>query len=144
MFLSIDGTLIVQIVNFIVFIILLNYVFLRPVGRAIAKRRAYIDGLTRDIEQGQIEIKALHNEADERRAAARREAEVEIAKARAVAQSAADEVLVKYQEQATELVAQAHREVDSELQAARAKEPEIVESLTQTLLERAIGTGARG
>lgn len=143
MFLSIDGTLIVQIVNFIVFIILLNYVFLRPVGRAIAKRRAYIDGLTRDIEQGQIEIKALHNEADERRAAARREAEVEIAKARAVAQSAADEVLVKYQEQATELVAQAHREVDSELQAARAKEPEIVESLTQTLLERAIGTGAR-
>lgn len=144
MFLSIDGTLIVQIVNFIVFIILLNYVFLRPVGRAIAKRRAYIDGLTRDIEQGQIEIKALHNEADERRAAARREAEVEIAKARAVAQSAADEVLVKYQEQATELVAQAHREVDSELQAARAKEPEIVESLAQTLLERAIGTGARG
>lgn len=143
MFLSIDGTLIVQVVNFIAFIILLNIVFLRPVGAAIAKRRAYIDGLARDIEQEQIQVRALHGQAEERRAAARREAEAEIAKARAAAQNAAGELLLKYQEQATDLVEHAHRSVEAEVGAARAKEPQIVESLAQTLLERAIGTGAR-
>jgi F-type H+-transporting ATPase subunit b len=141
-FLSIDGTLIVQVVNFIAFIILLNIVFLRPVGAAIAKRRAYIDGLARDIEQGQIEVKALHGQAEDRRAAARREAEAELSKARAAAQNEAGELLVKYQEQATDLVEHAHRSVSAELEAARAKEPQIVKSLAQTLLERALGTGA--
>jgi F-type H+-transporting ATPase subunit b len=142
-FLSIDGTLIVQVINFIAFIVLLNIVFLRPVGAAIAKRRAYIDGLARDIEQGQIEVKALHGQAEGRRAAARREAEAELAKARAAAQNEAGTLLVKYQEQATDLVEHAHRTVAAEVEQARAKEPEIVESLAQTLLERALGPGAR-
>ncbi len=57
MFLSIDGTLLVQVVNFVLFIVLLNIVFLRPVGRAIAERRAYIDGLARDIESGEAEMR---------------------------------------------------------------------------------------
>lgn len=143
MFLSIDGTLIVQVINFIAFIILLNIVFLRPVGAAIAKRRAYIDGLARDIEQGQIEVKALHGQAEDRRAAARREAEAELAKARTAAQNEAGELLVKYQEQATDLVEHAHHSVAAEVEAARTKEPQIVESLAQTMLERVLGTGAR-
>ena len=143
MFLSLDGTLIVQIINFIVFIALLNIVFLRPVGAAIAKRRAYIDGLARDIEQGQIQVKALHGQAEDRRAAARREAEAEIAKARAAAQNEAGEILLKYQEQATDLVEHAHRSVAAELEKARTNEQQVVESLAQTLLERAMGPGAR-
>ena len=63
MFLSLDGTLIVQLVNFAIFFALLNLVFLRPVGRAIAKRRAYINSLASDYERYQEEARSLRAEA---------------------------------------------------------------------------------
>ena len=142
MFLSIDGTLIVQVVNFVLFIVLLNIVFLKPVGAAIAKRRAYIDALASDIEAASNEVKTARGRAEELRAAARRDAEAAIAKARTEAQNEAGDVVADYQRRASEIVEKAHQEADAEIAAARTSEPQIVESLAQTLLERAIGPGA--
>jgi F-type H+-transporting ATPase subunit b len=141
-FLSIDGTLLVQVVNFVLFIILLDIVFLRPVGRAIAERRAYIDGLTRDIESGEAEVRAARGRAEEQRAAARREAEAAIAKVRTAAQDEAGEVTAEYQRRAQAIIEDAQRQVGGEIEAARAGEAQIVEGLAQTMLERAIGAGA--
>jgi F-type H+-transporting ATPase subunit b len=142
LFLQIDGTLIVQIVNFVVFIILLNIVFLKPVGAAIAKRRAYIDGLRRNVEAAELEIKTAQSRAEERRAAARREAEVEIVKARVAAQNEAADVVAGFQQRASTIVEQAHQEVQREVAAVRTGEPQVVESIAQAMLERAIGPGA--
>jgi F-type H+-transporting ATPase subunit b len=139
LFLQIDATLLVQVVNFVLFIVLLNIVFLRPVGAAIAKRRAHIDGLARDIEAAEHEVRLARGAAEERRAAARREAEAAIAKARIAAQSEAAEIIASYQQRATGIVEEAQREVDQEIVAARAGEDQIVDSIAQTLLERAIG-----
>jgi F-type H+-transporting ATPase subunit b len=140
-FLSIDGTLLVQVVNFILFIVLLNVAFLRPVGRAIAERRAYIDGLARDIESGEAEVRSARGRAEEQRAAARREADAALAKARAAAQNEAVAVTVEYQGRAQAIVEDAHRAVESEVQAARAHEPQLVAGLAETMLERALNTG---
>ena len=142
MFLSIDATLLVQVVNFVLFIVLLNIVFLRPVGAAIAKRRAYVDGLARDIEAADAEVRAARGAAEERRAAARREAEAAIAKARIGAQNEAAETVASYQQRATAIAEEAHREVATEIAAAREGEDRIVEGIAQTMLERAIGSGA--
>jgi F-type H+-transporting ATPase subunit b len=141
-FLSIDGTLLVQVVNFVLFIVLLNIVFLRPVGRAIAQRRAYIDGLSRDIESGEAEVRSARGTAEEHRAAARREADAAIAKARVTAQNEAGQVTGDYQSRAMGIVEEAHRQVGGEIEAARANEAQIVDGLAQTMLERAIGSGA--
>jgi F-type H+-transporting ATPase subunit b len=141
-FLSIDGTLLVQVVNFVLFIVLLNVVFLRPVGRAIAQRRGYIDGLARDIESGEAEVRSARGTAEEHRAAARREADAAIAKARTTAQNEAGDVTLGYQQKAQTIVEDAHRQVGGEIEAARADEARIVDGLAQTMLERALGTGA--
>jgi len=140
-FLKIDATLIVQVVNFVLFIVFLNIVFLRPVGAAIAKRRAYIDGLARDIEAAEADVRSARGAAEERRAAARREAEATVAKARAGAQNEAAEVVAGFQQRATGIVEEAHRQVGTEITAARADEDAIVDSIARTLLERAIGPG---
>ena len=142
MFLKIDATLIVQVVNFVLFIVFLNIVFLRPVGAAIAKRRAYIDGLSHDIEAAEADVRSARGAAEERRAAARREAEAAVAKARVAAQNEAAEIVASRQARATEIVEEAQREVGTEIAAARANEDAIVDSIAQTLLERAIGPGA--
>ena len=142
MFLKIDATLIVQVINFVLFIVFLNVVFLRPVGAAIAKRRAYIDGLSADIETAEAEVRSARGAAEERRAAARRDAEAAVAKARVAAQNEAAEIVAGRQARATEIVEEAQREVGTEIAAARANEEKIVDSIAQTLLERAIGPGA--
>ena len=137
--LSLDGTLVVQLINFIVFLAILNAIFFKPVGAAIARRRAFIDGLRHDIEQLHGEVKTLRGQAEEHRAAARREADELIARARVGAGKESDVIVSRAQEQASEIVAKAHAEVERELAAARAEEPRIVNALADDMLARALG-----
>ena len=141
MFLVPDGTFFVQIVNFVVFLILLNVVFLRPVGRVIAQRRAYITGLTNDIENAQRDVAELRGQADAKRAVARRKGEELIAQTRAAGQTEAMAIQSGFSDRATEIMNEAHRAVEGEIAVARSKENEIVGALSRVLLERAIGPG---
>ena len=106
MLLSLDGTLVVQLVNFIVFLVILNAIFLKPVGSAIAKRRAYIDGVGADIAQFEADLKSLHLQADEKRSAARRAADATVGESRANAQAEAASIVADHQVQAGAIIAE--------------------------------------
>lgn len=139
MLLSLDGTLVVQIVNFVVFLLILNAIFLKPVGKAIAERRAYINGIAADIEQFETDIKSLRAQAEEARAAARREADAALAQARSEAQKTASALLAERAEEAAAIAHQAQATVQLELAQARSHEKELVDQLARTMLERALG-----
>jgi F-type H+-transporting ATPase subunit b len=137
--LALDATLVVQLVNFIVFLVILNEIFMKPVGAAIARRRAYIDGLMHDMEQLQRDAKELRGQAEARRLAARREAEEAIARARVAAAQEADALVVSAQSRAGEVTKQAHAEVAKEIAAARSQEGRVVGLLANEMLSRALG-----
>jgi F-type H+-transporting ATPase subunit b len=139
MLLSLDGTLVVQLVNFVIFLAILNAIFLRPVGAAIAKRRAYIDGVAADIERFEAERKTLAAEADAARRAARSAADAVIAQARSAAQAEAAVIMADHQAQASAIIAEAQATVGLELASARLTERDVVETLARTMLERAVG-----
>ena len=142
MLLSLDGTLVVQLVNFIVFLVILNAIFLKPVGSAIAKRRAYIDGVGSDIAQFEVDLKSLRNQADEKRSDARRKADAIIAESRATAQAESASIISEHQVQAGVIIAEAQATVALEFAAARVSEAEVVEALAREMLERAVGPEA--
>ena len=144
MLLSLDGTLVVQLVNFIIFLVILNAIFLRPVGRAIAARRAYIDSVGADIAQFEGDLKALHAQASEKRAAARRRADTRVAEARAAAQAEAAQIVADHQVQATAIIAEAEATVGLEIAHARVNESGVVEALAREMLDRAVGPEAVG
>lgn len=139
MLLSLDGTLFVQLVNFVVFLVILNVIFMKPVGAAIAKRRAFIDGISSDIQQFEKDLKALAAQADDRTAAARRSGDARMAEVRAEAQNAAAAIVADHQTQAATIVDEAQATVALEIAQARSTEPAVVESLARTMLERAVG-----
>ena len=141
-FLSVNGTLVVQLVNFAIFFVLLNFVFLRPVGRAIAKRREYINSLVTDYDRYQEEARALREQAEDVRVAARRDAEHRVAAARAAGSNEAAEVSKRYTEQAQAIVEDAHRTARAELDAARAGEAAAVTSLAALMIDRVIPEAA--
>jgi F-type H+-transporting ATPase subunit b len=137
MLLSIDGTLLVQLVNFIIFLVILNAVYFRHVSASIAKRRAYLDGLSHDIESLQGDVKALNDQADGKRAAARRAGDEAIAAARSESSAEAERISAEAVAKAQSLVDAAHKQVANEVAQARENEPALVSALSATMLERA-------
>ncbi len=137
-FLSLDGTLVVQLINFAIFFAVLNVVFLRPVAAAISKRRAYINGLVSDYDSYQTEAQSLRAQAESVRNAARREAQHHIAAARAATSNETAEISSRYARDAQSIVDDADRTVRAELDAARIGERDAVRRIADVMLERAV------
>ena len=139
MLLSLDGTLVVQLVNFIIFLVILNAIFLKPVGSAIAARRAYIDSVGADISQFEADLKSLRSQADEKRSAARRKADATVGESRAQAQGEAASIVAEHQVEASVIIAEAQATVGLEVAQARSTSGPVVEALAREMLERAVG-----
>ena len=142
-----DGTLVVQLVNFVVFLLILNGIFLKPVGRRSRRRRAYIDRRRRaDIEQFESDLKSLrvHGGRATRAAAAsqvdaRRRRGARTRAERSGARSSAD-----HQAQASAIVAEAQATVALEIaRSARQRRARSSTALARTMLERAVEPGER-
>jgi F0F1-type ATP synthase membrane subunit b/b' len=138
MFLSVDGTFWIQLINFGIFFLILNTLFLRPVVKAIQERRAYIDGVAGDYERYRAQIKKLDDEAARVTAEARHEAAEVVARARAAATSEAETIRGDYAARAAEIVDQARLKLRDENAQADAKRPALAASLADQLLQRAL------
>jgi F0F1-type ATP synthase membrane subunit b/b' len=143
MFIFPDGTLWIQLINFAIFFVVLNAVFLRPVSAAIRKRREYVNSVVSDYDKYQAEANALRENAERVRAEARREAEHLLVKARADASNKTAELSSDYAQRVTAMVEDAQRTVAGELQAARSNEDALVKQLAGIMVDRTVGEGAK-
>ena len=139
MFLKLDGTFWVQLINFAIFFAILRVVFLRPVGEAIRKRREYIDGVKSDYDRARQTVESLRAEAESKRSLARREAQEHFARVRSEGEAEAMRAAEQFAATASSLVREAHQTIAKELAAARAREPELAQALADSVLERALG-----
>jgi len=138
MFLKLDGTFWIQLLNFVIFFAVLRVVFLAPVSRAIRARRAYINGVTSDYDKYQGEANTLREQAEAVRASARRDAEAALSKARAEASNTAADLTAQYTTEAQATVERAQLTARGELEEARANESQLVQQLTDLMLERTV------
>jgi len=140
MFLSLDGTAFIQLINFAIFFAILNVVFLRPVGAALKRRREYIDSVQGDLDRYQHQVELLRAQAEAERVAARREAEEKVVRARSQAEDEAGRLLADFEKAAGDISQRAQDTIEAELSEARSREDELAGVLAQSLLDRAIGT----
>lgn len=142
-FLSLDGTFVVQLINFAIFFVLLNVIFLRPVGKAVRERREYINSVTNDYDRYQAEANQLQAQAESIRATARREAEQLISQQRAEASNEAGRIAADYGQQAARIIEEAHRVVAGEMEAARATNAQKAAELADLMVDRVVTEAAR-
>ncbi len=142
-FLSVDGTLVVQLINFAIFFALLNLVFLRPVAAAIRRRREYINSLVSDYDRYQAQSGELRAEAQAIRARARREAENAVAAARARASNEAAELAARYTRRSQATIEESQRTAQEELDGARAGEGAAARAVADVMLARVLPEGTR-
>ena len=139
MLLSIDGTFFVQILNFILFWVLLNYFFIAPTRRAIEQRQKYIADLYREGDELAAKAVAARAQADVNLGEARRKTEEAM---RAAAAHAVDEAHIierKAAEEAAASIALAHATVAAERRQALEKQQAFVTDLARSMVERATG-----
>ncbi|HEX4012561.1 MAG TPA: ATP synthase F0 subunit B [Candidatus Cybelea sp.] len=137
-FLTVNGTIVVQLINFAIFFAVLSVVFLKPVASAIGRRRQYINSLVSDYDRYQAEAAGLRAQAEEIRANARRDAEQRVASQRAQASNETAEISSGYSAQAQEAVEKARATAREELDQARAGEKQAARSIADYMLERVV------
>ena len=71
---SINETLIVQVVGFLVFLFVINRIMFRPLRNVISDRDIHIERVKQDITQAQKEVASIAGQIQEQNAATRQEA----------------------------------------------------------------------
>lgn len=138
MFLLPDGTFFVQLLNFAIFFVILNWVFLGPVRKAIEKRRAYIDSLSADYEKAQGEAADLRKAAAQVHAEARTESDAIVASARASAGNEAAIIASGYTAKVQSIVAEANHAVAAEVAAVQPKQEALANELAGVIVGKVI------
>ena len=71
---SINETLIVQVIGFLVFLFVINRIMFRPLRNVMSDREIHIERVKRDIIQAQKEVASITSQIQEQEAATRQEA----------------------------------------------------------------------
>lgn len=138
MLLSIDGTFLIQIANFILFWVLLNVLFIAPTRRAIEERRRFVANLYREGDELKAEAAALQADADRILAEARKRTDETMRTAAAKASDETHAIERRASEEATATVALAQATVASERAAALERQQHFVGELARSMVDRAI------
>src|ERR1700730_71601 len=138
MLLSIDGTLLVQILNFVVFWVLLNFLFIAPTRRVIEERQRVIATQHREAEDLRKQAAALQKQADAIIDDARRRTAETMREAAVRASGEVADIERRAYEEAAATIARAQATVASELEQATAKQTPFVTELANAMVKRTL------
>ena len=139
MLLSIDGTFLIQILNFAAFWMLLNWLFIAPTRRAIEARQRAIAKLHADADAARAQARALEAEAAVLLDAARRRTDEIMREGASKAAASAKEIERLAAEEAAATVALAQAKVANERADAASKQGVFVHELARSMAQRALG-----
>lgn len=139
MLLSLDGTLIVQLINFGIFFLILNAVFVAPTRKSRMARYERGRGIEDETAKLHKETRKLRAETSAFLAAAYREADVRISRAEAEAGRQAGQIIAAAHADAKVKAEEARKVVEAEVSELAAARGRNVEELAALMVGRALG-----
>jgi len=136
---SIDYSLVVQIVLFLILWSILRRVLFGPVGRLMAERERRTEGSQAEARSLMEEGQELQARYDAAIAQARAEGEAIKSEIREEAQKARNVILSQGRDVATQKIQEIREEVRKELEAARRVAATNAEALAQEMAEKVLG-----
>lgn len=136
---SVDLSLVVQIVLFLILWSILRRVLFGPVGRLMAERERRTEGAHAEARALSDEGKALQEQYDAAIAKARAEGEAIKGEIREEAVRARNVILSQGRDAATQKIQEIREEVRKEMDAARAVASSNAEALAQEMAEKVLG-----
>lgn len=133
---SINATLVVQLISFLLFVALFNRVMVRPLRQVMTERESYTQRMSEEVVSAsqayvQIAQQIKAQEADARKAAFEMRDEIETA-----GKQSADELLDRTRKEISGLKEKARQEADAKITNAR----RLIQSEAETLADQMIVT----
>ncbi len=136
---SINETLIVQVVGFLVFLFVINRIMFRPLRNVMSDRDIHIERVKRDITQAQKEVASITSQIQEQDAATRKEALALKDDLEATGSQQAKEIFESVKKE----IAADRKKVQQEIEVRIAEERKAVkkesEDLALNIIEKIIG-----
>ena len=133
---SINETLVVQVVGFLIFLFVINRVMFRPLQNVMTDRELYIERITRDIAKGRKEVEALANRIQEQESAIKKEAFALKEELEAKGSQAAKELFAAAKQQIADNNKKIKLDIDAKIASERRSLQKEADSLAQDIMAK--------
>jgi F-type H+-transporting ATPase subunit b len=139
---SINETLIFQVIFFLIFLLIMNRILFRPLRRIMAEREDYVENIQKDIMRAQNQIDDLTGQIKKQEKAVRNEAFAQKAKLEASGNQQAAKILSSARKEINAMKEKARKDIDGKISTARKhiqKESEdLAIKIIETVLHRSL------
>lgn len=132
---SINETLIFQVISFLIFLFIINRIMFRPLRRVMNERETYIEKVQKDIVAAESQFADLTSQILAQEDTVRDEAFKQRDQLEAAGSQQADEIMASTREEINALRAEAQKEVDARISAARKHVQKESEGLAKHIIE---------
>lgn len=140
---SINETLIFQVISFLIFLFIINRILFRPLRRTMAEREVYIENVQKDIIDAQNQIKDLTKQIQKQEKAVRNEAFEQQAKLEASGDRQAAEILTSVRKEVNVSKELARKDIEAQISAARKHIQKESEDLAKKIIEKVLHRSLR-
>jgi F-type H+-transporting ATPase subunit b len=133
---TINETLIIQLISFLIFLFVINRVMFRPLRTVMSERDNYIQKLKIEIDGTEDELKTVFEQIKEQESAVKKEAGSLKEKLEAAGSLKAGEIFDAAREEIEEMKTTAEKEVDAMISEARKSIQNESEPLATRIMEK--------
>jgi F-type H+-transporting ATPase subunit b len=140
---SINETLVVQLLSFLVFMFILNRIMIRPLRGSVQERETYIEQLSTDISAAQKEMTAIAAQIEDQEADARQAAHAIQKEIIALGSQEAHDILAAAKQDVVSLRQQTKTEIDATVAKFRQTLEQEAEIIAVDFMEKALNRRLR-
>ena len=133
---SINETLIVQVVGFLIFLYLINRIMFRPLRNVMADREIYIERVKIDIDQARNKIDAMTCQIEEQEAEVKEEAFELKEQREEIGNQQAREIFAVVRQEIADTRAKVQKDIDIKISEARQSLKNESEALAMNIIEK--------
>ncbi len=133
---SINETLIVQLVSFLIFLFLITRIMIRPLRKVMGERQDYIQGIQQEIAASKKTIDAYRRRLEDQMQKAKKEARLLTQKMEAEGMEEAERIFESAREEIAALKESAAREIAAQLDQAKSALASESEALAAAIMEK--------
>lgn len=133
---SINGTLFIQLISFLIFLFIINRLMFRPLQGVMNERDNHIEKIKQDIIDSENELKNVTNQLQQEESAAKDEAFELKQELEAEASRQAAEIFVFVRDEIEAIKEKAQKEIDAQISEARKDIEKESEALASSIMEK--------
>lgn len=136
---TINETLLFQLVSFLIFLFLFNRIMIRPLRNTIEERKAFLELMEQDIASADQDYDSIARQIKKEEAAAKKEAYLLRDKLETEGQKTASELIEKTKHEISLMRQKAQKDTEAQIDAARREVRKEVEAISDQMITVLLG-----